>query len=257
MCRDARAMAENKNQGTDTKGRIHTRERILSAAESLFMEQGYAATSLWGITARAKANLAAVNYHFGSKEALICEVFERRLGPLNAAPIAHLDRLGAAACRRPLAIEQIIEAIIAPAWHASSEQLARGAVFLRLLGRAFSEPSDTLREILPRQYRQVVIRFKQALMRSLPDMPDQELTWRMHFMFGTLSYTMAGNDALKLVATCNLEDADDAHAIMGRLIPSPCGGIAGAVACIANQTRPAGSKGGLKLIDESERGGRI
>ncbi len=82
-----------------------------------------------------------------------------------------------------------------------------------------------MREILPGQYRQVVIRFKQALTRSLPDMPDQELTWRMHFMFGTLSYIMAGNDALKLIATCNVEDADDAEAIMRRLIPFLAAGL--------------------------------
>lgn len=88
-----------------------------------------------------------------------------------------MDKLEAAARGRPLAIEQIIEAIIAPVLHVSREPLARRAVFLRLLGRAFSEPADTLREILPGQYRQVVIRFRQALMRSLPDMPDQELTW--------------------------------------------------------------------------------
>jgi hypothetical protein len=56
-------------------------------------------------------------------------------------------------------------------------------------------------------------------------MPDQELTWRMHFMFGTLSYTMAGNGALKLVANCNLEGVDDAQAIMGRLIPFLAAGL--------------------------------
>lgn len=211
-------MTENKNQAVDT------RERILCAAESLFMEHGYAATSLRLITAKAKVNLAAVNYHFGCKEALIREVFERRLGPLNAARIAHLDRLEAAAGGQPLAVEQIIEAIIAPAL-VSQQPLARGAVFLRLLGRAFSEPADTLREILPAQYRQVVIRFKQALSRSLPELPDQELTWRMHFMFGTLSYTMAGNDALKLIATCNLEGGNDAQAIMRRLIPFLAAGL--------------------------------
>lgn len=212
-------MAENSNQTIDT------RERILCAAEALFMEHGYASTSLRLITARANVNLAAVNYHFGSKQALIREVFERRLGPLNAARVAHLERLEAAAIGRPLAIEQIIEAIIAPDLHVGRDPLARGSVFLRLLGRAFSEPADTLREILPGQYRQVVIRFKQALMRSLPDLSDQELTWRMHFMFGTLSYAMTGNDALKLIATCDLEGADDADAIMRRLIPFLSAGL--------------------------------
>lgn len=189
------------------------------------MEHGYAATSLRLITAKAEVNLAAVNYHYGSKQALIQEVFERRFGPLNAARIAHLDRLEAAARGRPLAIEQIIEALLAPVLNISKEQLARGAVFLRLLGRALSEPADILRELLPGQYRQIVIRFKQALMRSLPGIPDQELNWRMHFMFGTLSYAMAGNDVLNLIAPCNLEGADDAETIMRRLIPFLAAGL--------------------------------
>ena len=119
----------------------------------------------------------------------------------------------------------MIQTFVAPVWHPSTEPLARGAVFLLLLGRAFSEPAHTLREILPGQYRQGVIRFKQALVQSLPDMPDQELTWRMHFMFGTLSYAMAGNDALKLIATRNLEGADDEQAIMRRLIPFLAAGL--------------------------------
>lgn len=202
-----------------------TRDRILIAAESLFMERGYAATSLRMITAKARVNLAAVNYHFGSKEALIREVFERRLGPLNAARIAHLDQLEASAGGRPLTTEQIIEAIVTPALQVNRDPLAGGAVFMRLLGRAFSEPGDTMREILPAQYRQVVVRFKQALGRALPEMPDQELTWRMHFMFGALSYTMAGNDALKLVASCNLEGVDDPESIIRRLVPFLAAGL--------------------------------
>lgn len=202
-----------------------TRDRILSAAEALFMERGYADTSLRMITAKARVNLAAVNYHFGSKEALIREVFERRLGPLNSARIAYLDRLEAQARGRALSVEQIIEAIVAPALQVNRDPLAGGAAFMRLLGRAFSEPGEAMRDILPAQYRQVVVRFKEALVRALPQVPDQELTWRMHFMFGALSYTMAGNDALKLVATCNLDGADEPESIVRRLIPFLASGL--------------------------------
>ena len=73
-----------------------TRERILNAAELLFVEQGFEATSLRQITTKAAANLAAVNYHFGSKQALIREVFERRLRVLNAERLAQLDAAVAA-----------------------------------------------------------------------------------------------------------------------------------------------------------------
>ncbi|HWH47655.1 MAG TPA: TetR family transcriptional regulator [Burkholderiales bacterium] len=212
-------MAKQRHQPADTK------ERILSAAESLFMERGYAATSLRKITAKAKVNLAAVNYHFGSKDTLIREVFERRVGPLNSARIAHLDRLESDADGRPLTAEQIMEAIVAPALQVSKDPLGGDAVFLRLLGQAFSEPARSISEILPAQYRQVVVRFKEALLRALPHLPDQELTWRMHFMFGALSYAMAGNDALKLIATCNLEGADQPDSIIRRLVPFLAAGL--------------------------------
>jgi len=214
-----RMIAHKKQLRADTKA------RILSAAESLFLEQGYAATSLRMITAKAKVNLAAVNYHFGSKDALIREVFERRLGPLNSARIAHLDGLVSGARGRPLTIEQIMEAIVTPALQVSSDPLGGGAVFLRLLGRAISEPADSMREILPAQYREVIVRFKEALVRSLPYIPDQELTWRMHFMFGALSYTMAGNDALKLIATCDLDGVNDPETIIRRLVPFLAAGM--------------------------------
>lgn len=202
-----------------------TKERIIAAAEALFMERGFAATSLRMITAEAKVNIAAVNYHFGSKEALIREVFECRLGPLNADRVACLDRLEKQAEGRALSVEQIIEAILLPSLNVDSDPLAGGALFRRLLGRAFSEPTDLMRDVLPAQYREVVVRFKDALVRALPEVPEQELTWRMHFMFGALSYTMAGTDSLRLIATCNLEGADDAEAIISRLVPFLAAGL--------------------------------
>lgn len=204
---------------------IDTRERILRAAEALFVEQGFAATSLRTITARAKVNLAAVNYHFGSKEDLIREVFQRHLGPLNAARVACLDRMEAQAQGQPLAVERIVEAIVAPVLQVSRDPLKGGARFLKLLGRALSEQTDALRGLLPEHYREVVSRFRAALVRALPEVPEPEIVWRMHFMFGAMSYALAGNDALRLIATCTVEDADDAERIIRRLVPFLTAGL--------------------------------
>lgn len=208
-----------------TRGSPETKDRILSAAEALFMEQGYAATSLRSITAKARVNLAAVNYHFGSKEALIREVFDRRLGPLNRARLDYLERLEREAGGRPLSPEKVLEAMIAPVVQLSRDPLKRGAVFLRLLGRALSEPADTMKQVLPIHYRDVVVRFKQALGRALPHVPEQELVWRMHFTFGAMAYAMAGNDALQLIASCAVEEAEDAEAIIRRLVPFLAAGL--------------------------------
>jgi hypothetical protein len=118
-----------------------------------------------------------------------------------------------------------VEANEVPQLKVSKETLAGGAVFLRLLGRALSEPANFVREILPAYYRPVIIRFKDAFARALPHIAEQELAWRMHFMFGAMSYTLAGNDALQLIGTCKLEGADDAGAIIRRLIPFLAAGL--------------------------------
>jgi AcrR family transcriptional regulator len=213
-----------------------TRERILRAAEILFMERGFADTSLRMITARADVNLAAVNYHFGSKEALIREVFQRHLGPLNAARIAYLDRLEAQAQGQPLGVERIVEAIVTPVLQVGRDPVRGGARFLRLLGRALSEGTDALQGVLPEHYREVVVRFKAAFVQALPDVAEQEIVWRMHFMFGAMAYALAGNDALQLIATCKVEEADDAEAVIRHLTPFLTAGMqapAGSAAALA------------------------
>ena len=246
-------MRPSKRTTPAGRTQIDTRERILRAAEALFMDRGFASTSLRMITARAKVNLAAVNYHFGSKEELIREVFGRHLAPLNQARIAYLDRLEAAAGGQPLSLEKIIEAIVTPPLLVSRDPLKGGAAFLRLLGRAFSEPTEHMRQFLPAQYREVVVRFKQALVRALPHVPEPELVWRMHFMFGAMSYAMAGNDALQLISTCNVEGADDAEAVIRRLVPFLTAGLQGSTApaalgavAAASRRARAGPNGGTR-----------
>ena len=76
---------------TTHKQTPETRERILDAAEGLFMAHGFEATSMRMITGMAHVNLAAVNYHFGTKDALIHEVFRRRLRDLNRRRLAALS----------------------------------------------------------------------------------------------------------------------------------------------------------------------
>lgn len=202
-----------------------TRDRLLAAAEDLFMAQGFTAPSLRAITARARVNIAAVNYHFGSRAGLIRDVLKRRLGPLNSARVAHLDRLEAEAGGQPLAVEAILEALLVPALQLSRDPLGQGTTVLRLLGRALSEPADSMQSFLPAQYEEVAQRFREALARALPHLPRRELVWRMHFAFGAIAYTMAGDDALRLVATCEAENAQDAEAIVRRLVPFLAAGL--------------------------------
>jgi AcrR family transcriptional regulator len=194
-----------------------TRTRILDVAEELFMQHGFEGTSMRLLTARAGANLAAVNYHFGSKDALIEAVFRRRLDPMNAARIAQLDRLEAEAAGRPLLPERIIRAFVRPSLRMIEDVKGGGRNFSRLLGRAYTEPAKAVRGLIGQLYAPTMTRYKSAFERALPHMPREELVWRMHFMFGTLAYTLAATDTVQLIAGCKPEDRHDARLLEERL----------------------------------------
>src|SRR5579871_5345079 len=93
---------------------VSTKDRILDTAERLFARDGFEATSLRAITAEAGVNLAAVNYHFQSKEALVRAVIGRRMGPVNEKRLAMLDACETAAGDGPLPLEGVLEAFVRP-----------------------------------------------------------------------------------------------------------------------------------------------
>jgi AcrR family transcriptional regulator len=198
------------------KPQHETRIRILDAAEELFMLHGFGGTSMRLLTSRAGVNLAAVNYHFGSKDALIEAVFRRRLDPMNLARMAALDELEAAA-GRALAPEAVIRAFIGPSLRMIEDAKGGGRNFIRLLGRTYTEPAKMVRALIGQMYAPTMQRYKSALERALPHMPRDELVWRMHFMFGTLAYTLAATDTVQLIAGCKPEDRHDARLLEDRL----------------------------------------
>jgi AcrR family transcriptional regulator len=197
------------------KPQHETRTRILDAAEELFMQHGFEGTSMRQLTSRAGVNLAAVNYHFGSKHALIEAVFRRRLDPMNAARISALDELEKQGA--PLPAEAIIRAFVGPSLRLIEDAKGGGRNFIRLLGRTYTEPAKTVRALIGQIYAPAMERYKRALERALPQMPADELVWRMHFMFGTLAYTLAATDTVQLIAGCKPEDRYDARLLEERL----------------------------------------
>ncbi|WP_260858493.1 TetR/AcrR family transcriptional regulator [Paraburkholderia sp. BCC1885] len=175
-----------------------TKSRILDAAETLFIECGYEAMSLRQITSRAEVNLAAVNYHFGSKEALIHAMLSRRLDRLNQERVKLLDRFDTMLGPR-LTCEHVLGAMFIPALRLSRDPQVGGKAFLRLLGRAYTDPSSFIRDFLNGHYASVAERFFEAFQRALPHLPRDELGWRLHFAIGALSGVLAGTDTDSLI----------------------------------------------------------
>jgi AcrR family transcriptional regulator len=202
-----------------------TKTRILDAAEELFMEHGFEATSLRLITTAAGVNLAAANYHFGSKEELFQAVLTRRLDPMNRQRMDLLDRFEAAAAPVDLTCEKIMSAMFIPALKLARDKETGGKNFLRLLGRAYADPAPFIRNFLSQQYHDMIARFRTAFARALPHLSKDELSWRLHFVMGALSYTLAGSDVLKMIAQYQPDDADNDELLLARLAPFLAAGL--------------------------------
>ena len=164
-----------------------TKERILGAAEVLFAQRGFEAASLRQLTAAAGVNLAAVNYHFGSKDKLVEQVFRRRLDTLNARRMSALTRIAGAP---ETTLEDVLDAYIRPALELSHDD--SGALFMRVLARAFAEHDDVLRQFLSENYGHVMRQFTMEFARLLPQLSKQELYWRFDLVTGALTHAMSG-----------------------------------------------------------------
>ena len=202
-----------------------TKTRILDAAELLFMEHGFEATSLRQLTTAAGVNLAAVNYHFGSKEELFKGVLTRRLDPMNQERIDLLQRVEDEAGTRPPSVEKVIYAMLIPALRLARDEERGGKHFLRVLGRAYADPAPFIRHFLSAQYAEMIGRYKEAFSRALPHLSRQELSWRLHFVMGALSYTLAGTDALRLFAQITPGERDNDELLIQRLAPFLVAGL--------------------------------
>ena len=184
-----------------------TKDRILDTAERLFARDGIDATSLRTITAEAGVNLAAVNYHFQSKEALMHAVISRRLDPLNAKRLALLESIEADAGNAPLPLNKVLDALIGPVF----EMLrGPGKVFAPMMGRILWESSELSQKIFQKHLAHVAARFFTAFERALPDLPRVELYWRLLFVFGTVSHTIGAANVLQGISggACDPSDVE-------------------------------------------------
>ncbi|HET7134709.1 MAG TPA: hypothetical protein VFJ25_02240, partial [Casimicrobiaceae bacterium] len=121
--------------------------------------------------------------------------------------------------------ERILAALLIPALGLARDRERGGKDFLRLLGRAYADPAPFIRHFLSEQYRPMIVRFKAAFARALPQLPPKELSWRLHFIMGALSYTLAGTDALKLIAELAPNESADDEVLLRRLAPFLLAGL--------------------------------
>ncbi len=188
-----------------------TKVRILDAAERLIADHGFD-VSLRTITAKAGVNLAAVNYHFQSKDALIDALIERRIGPVNAARIEMLDQIERDYPEGTWPIERVVEAFVAPVL------LLNGAEHIRLLfGRLYSVPEEFLKRVFARHLQPIADRFVAAFERAMPGLPLADRMACMLFTIGSMVHVMTWSRIITLLSRGTLA-ADDTAALTRRII---------------------------------------
>lgn len=202
--------AQSADLAIDPRGEA-TRTRILDAAEALFSEHGVNGASLRAIVAAAGVNIAAVNYHFGSKSGLVEAVFARRIVPMAEERLALLAECRDGPSRPPL-LHQIITAFLEPGMRGSHG----GATFARLRARMAADASDETRALMARYFDYSSGQFLDALAAALPHLPTRDLQWRFHFLLGTMVYTMANPGRIQALTdgACDPSNMDDALAYL-------------------------------------------
>jgi AcrR family transcriptional regulator len=188
-----------------------TAEHIIETAERMFAEDGYRAVSLRSITRACDANIAAIHYHFGSKEVLLDRIFDRRSAAINEERLRLL-----ASCRRgkgrAAMVEQILEAYLRPsiALPNADEGTRR---FMRLRAVIAHEQAELSRMLIAKYFNDVSNRFIEALQAELSNLSDEDVFWRFHFLLGAQYFTLSNPGRIQVLSRNRCDPADAETAI--------------------------------------------
>ena len=165
-----------------------TKAAVFTSAERLFALNGFQCVSVRDITADAGVNLASVNYHFGSKDALLFEIFRRRTAELNRERARLLHEAADRGGGKP-PVRDILAAYFGPPLRWARPDNARPStdrrISMQFIIRARSEGTAQMREVLQNDVSHLA-RFADALIAARPELPRDEVYWRLHFVLGML-----------------------------------------------------------------------
>ena len=207
-----------------SKEHHETRNRILDTAESLFSDHGFRDVSLRRITKQAGVNIASVNYHFGSKNALVIEVFTRVVAPINRERIALLDESEAYHGSVPVPLEEILEALHRPVVNQLKQTGHNESVYLKLAGRCLAESGDSFTDELAELFTEMINRFMSATRKSLPHISESDIFWRMHFSFGALVTALTDSERVVTFSQGRVKSPDPEETLQ-RLIDFTAAGL--------------------------------
>jgi AcrR family transcriptional regulator len=201
-----------------------TRQRLLDAAEKLFAARSFSSVSVRMVTTKAKQNLAAVNYHFGSKEGLLEAVYLRRGLDLNAERRALLQEAEDRAAGRALSLETLLHSILSPSVRWALDTRSGKATFILFLFRSYHESTPALKKLRLKEAEALRETFLPWLRRALPGTPDEDLYWGIQFALGAMHYTIGDLEWVKAVSgdACDISSIDS---MIHRLVTFAAGGF--------------------------------
>jgi len=192
-----------------------TRSAILAAAERLYADRGFGDVTLRDIVAEANVNLAAVNYHFGSKDELIAELFVTRSIVTNRERLRELkaaeERGGGRAD-----ISDILRALVGPTLRGCLGPERERSTAARFMIRASIESVPPIRRIKTREIDHLR-KFAAAMRRSLPGKNDVELYWGLHFALAMAHHTIRESERLTKLSEGQC-DLDDVEGVVARVV---------------------------------------
>ncbi len=201
-----------------------TSASIVHAAETLFAEQGFTETTVRQITSKAEVNLAAVNYHFGSKKGLIQAVAEKFLVPL----CEQLDNALTARCAASesrVSLEEVLEMLMRALLVVNRDNAHALPVFMRLLDLAYMKHQEDLRSFLINRYAPRLQRYLSIIRADSAPMEDDEFLWRMHFLLGSITFTLSNFHIISALEKRESEQEVEVERIMHRMIPVLSAGL--------------------------------
>ncbi len=202
-----------------------TVNRILDAAEELFADRGFSETSLRMITGKAGVNLAAVNYHFGSKKSLIQAVFARFLTPFCISLEAAFDALEAESGEEHPSLEAVLTALTRTTVEMPRRHERSIAIYMRLQGLAYTQSQGHLRKFLEQEYNHTFSRFMRLLKGATPELSAVDRYWRNQFMLGATAFALSSSDALQEILFNKLGVETSEEDIVRQLVPFLASGM--------------------------------
>lgn len=206
------------------------KQRMIEAATSLFSQSGVDGVSMRALTAAADVNLASVNYHFGSKEALAQTVFEALSARVNKQRIADIKQSVATAAQagQPIKLETIVAIFVEP--YLGEGRAEEGRLLAQLILKHRLTPSGMTGDIVRRHFDPMARHFIEAYAKACPKVKKEDRYWRYAFMVSTVVLTVTdqakGNRVSRLSG--GLVDAVSREALRSALIKYIVAGLAAA-----------------------------